>query len=85
MYIVSPDFARIGSEMTTLYLTHDAFLGHKVPEGHPERPDRLRALRKAFDDSAFAALLRSEAPLAASSLATLAHPAAYVRDRKSVV
>ena len=64
--------------MTTLYLTHDAFLGHKVPEGHPERPDRLRALRKAFDDSAFAALLRSEAPLAASSLATLAHPAAYV-------
>ena len=64
--------------MTTLLLTHDAFLRHVVPEGHPERPDRLRALRKAFAEEAFAKLLRQEAPIGAADLATLAHPESYV-------
>ncbi len=64
--------------MTTLLLTHDAFLRHSVPEGHPERPDRMRALRQAFASEDFTALVRTDAPLADARLAELAHPEAYV-------
>jgi acetoin utilization deacetylase AcuC-like enzyme len=64
--------------VTTLLLTHEAFLGHAVPEGHPERPDRLRVLQQVFSDEAFAPLMRAEAPLGGINLAELAHPAEYV-------
>ncbi len=64
--------------MTTLYLTHSAFLNHRTPEGHPERPDRMRALEHALEDEAFQPLIREQAPLAELALAGLAHPADYV-------
>ena len=38
--------------MTTLYLTHPICLEHEAPPGHPERPDRLRALWRALEDRA---------------------------------
>ncbi|HEY0219411.1 MAG TPA: histone deacetylase family protein, partial [Afipia sp.] len=35
--------------MSTLLLTHTASsLNHKTSEGHPERPDRIRAMEKAL-------------------------------------
>ncbi len=64
--------------MATLFLSHDAFLSHVVPEGHPERPDRLRALKATFGDARFDGLLRREAPLGGRALAELAHPPHYV-------
>jgi acetoin utilization deacetylase AcuC-like enzyme len=64
--------------MTTLLLTHEAFLEHCTPEGHPERPDRLRAIQSALADSRFRSLIRREAPRAAGDIPTLAHPARYV-------
>jgi acetoin utilization deacetylase AcuC-like enzyme len=65
--------------MNTLFLTHEAFLNHAVPEGHPERPDRLRVLKQAFSDAAFDRLMRQEAPVGSAALAELAHPQAYVK------
>ncbi len=64
--------------MTTLLLTHDACLDHLVPTGHPERPDRLRAIAQALRDDRFAALRRAEAPRADVETIALAHPRAYV-------
>jgi len=64
--------------MATLLLSHDAFLRHAVPEGHPERPDRIRALNTALDADGFRSLLRREAPLGGRALAELAHPPHYV-------
>jgi len=64
--------------MTTMLLTHDAFLRHDVPDGHPERPDRVRALGRTFGAEEFADLLRREAPLGERPLAELAHPPHYV-------
>jgi acetoin utilization deacetylase AcuC-like enzyme len=49
--------------MSTLLLTHPCFLNHDTGEGHPERPDRMRALDKALAEPAFSALKREEAPL----------------------
>ncbi len=64
--------------LTTLLLHHSAFLEHLTPIGHPERPDRLRALHAALDHADFSALKRIEAPLAEPEAALLAHPQRYV-------
>ncbi len=64
--------------MTTLLLHHAAFLEHLTPVGHPERPDRLRALHAALDTEEFAALKRVEAPLADPEAALLCHSERYV-------
>lgn len=64
--------------MTTLYVSHPASFDHVVPEGHPERPARMRAIERALEDERFATLVRVQAPRAEPSVATLAHPAEYV-------
>jgi acetoin utilization deacetylase AcuC-like enzyme len=64
--------------MTTLYITHQACLDHQTPSGHPERPDRLRALWKTFDDAAFNPLVREQAPMADADTIALCHPMDYV-------
>ena len=35
--------------MTTLLLSHPACLDHATPAGHPERADRLRAVKEALE------------------------------------
>ena len=65
--------------MTTLYLHHAAALEHKTPLGHPERPDRIRAIEKAVAQERFATLARVEAPYGDSQSVMLAHPEEYVR------
>jgi len=64
--------------LATLLFHHPAFLGHATPPGHPERPDRLRALHAALEGPDFAALDRREAPLADPDVALLAHPQRFV-------
>ena len=64
--------------MTTLYLTHSSFADHAVPDGHPERPDRIRAVQAVLGASDYDWLTRSEAPVAGERLLTLAHPQRYV-------
>ena len=65
--------------MTTLLATHPAFLEHRTPAGHPERPDRMRAIERRLADPAFDDLRRIEAPLAPIEAALLAHDEDYVR------
>jgi len=64
--------------MTTLYLTHPACLDHRTPSGHPERPDRLRAIERALAADAFKPLVRAEAPTASLETIALCHPMDYV-------
>ena len=63
--------------MTTLYLTHEICLEHEAPPGHPERPDRLRAVWRALEDPRFAALDRQKAVAGDPALALLAHEERY--------
>ncbi|WP_350332991.1 histone deacetylase family protein [Coralliovum pocilloporae] len=44
--------------MSTLYLHNSIFLDHEVPEGHPERPDRIRAIDHALENENFTFLSR---------------------------
>lgn len=64
--------------MTTLYVSHPSALDHIVPEGHPERPSRIRAVERVLENERFAGLVRVQAPRADASVAALAHPESYV-------
>src|SRR5258708_29283244 len=66
--------------MTTLLVTHPACLDHLTPPGHPERPDRLRAIERALADDRFQTLVRQQAPAATLDLITLCHPRDYVEE-----
>lgn len=64
--------------MSTLLLSHDDYLEHLVPAGHPERPDRMRAVAQILEEERFQHLVREQAPLGSTDHARLAHPADYV-------
>lgn len=49
--------------MTTVLISHHAFVDHDTGEHHPERPDRIRAIDRALEDESFHLLVRQEAPL----------------------
>lgn len=70
--------------MSTLLITHPAGLDHVTPSGHPERPDRLRAVEQALEDEKFATLAREQAPLAPLELVALCHPMDYVEQIREV-
>jgi acetoin utilization deacetylase AcuC-like enzyme len=63
--------------MSTLYITHDAFLDHDTGEWHPERPERMRAVEKALAAEKFQNLQRAEAPVATAGQIERAHSARY--------
>ena len=65
--------------MTTLYLHHPASLEHRTPTGHPERPDRIRAIERMVAQERFAPLRREEAPEAGLEAVALAHPRDYAQ------
>ena len=62
--------------MKTLLYSHDSFLDHAVPDGHPERPDRMRALTKALAD--IDGLDRRDSPFCTDEHLLLGHPAPYI-------
>ena len=64
--------------MTTLLLSHPACLDHVTPPGHPERPDRLRAVERALEDEKFQMLTREQAPMASLEMIARVHPMDYV-------
>ncbi len=66
------------SPVTTLVISHPACLAHDMGEGHPERPDRLRAVERAFDSEVFQMLARDVAPRADLSAIERVHPKEYI-------
>jgi acetoin utilization deacetylase AcuC-like enzyme len=64
--------------MATLLITHPACLEHLTSPGHPERPDRLRAVARALAGDRFNTLTRTEAPAAAFETIARCHPMDYI-------
>jgi acetoin utilization deacetylase AcuC-like enzyme len=71
--------------MVTRLYTHPIFQEHITPPGHPERPDRLRAIERALDDQAFEALDRVEAPAGDEATILYAHPAEFVARVRALI
>ena len=68
--------------MTTRLYSHPIYLEHITPPGHPERPDRLRAIAQVLEHERFSGLERVEADAADPELVLLAHPREFL-DRVS--
>ena len=68
------------------FWTHDACLLHDTGPGHPERPDRMRAIDKVLSHEMFNDLRREQAPLRddVEAQIALAHPQRYIDWVKSV-
>jgi acetoin utilization deacetylase AcuC-like enzyme len=64
--------------MTTRLYSHDIFLEHITPPGHPERPDRLKAVAAVLGTEVFDALDRAQAPEGDPATIRYAHPEEYV-------
>ena len=71
--------------MATLLIEDPIFLRHLVPEGHPERPDRLRAIGQALADKRFAKLDRRAAPRAEIAAIAAAHTPDYIAEIEAAV
>ena len=65
--------------MTTLYITHPSGLGHDMGSGHPEQPNRLRAIEEALEAEPFQALARARAERGSEEQIVRVHPQAYFR------
>ncbi len=66
--------------MSTLLISHPAFLEHDPGEYHPECPDRLRAVMAALEDESFALLQRASAPEATLEQLMRVHPQSYIES-----
>jgi acetoin utilization deacetylase AcuC-like enzyme len=64
--------------MATLLFTHPSGIDHDPGRGHPERPDRLKAVLRALDEPEFKALDRREPPRATVDQIARIHDRRYV-------
>jgi len=62
----------------TLLISHPACLVHDMGEGHPERPDRLRAIDRVLEGEVFQMLARDVAPRAEIAALARVHPLDYI-------
>lgn len=64
-------------KMVTALFSHTAFLRHDTGPGHPECPERLRAILARLETEEFSWLDRREAPQASLEQIALVHPAGF--------
>src|SRR5436190_19571764 len=66
--------------MTTLHISHPASLNHLNGPGHPERPDRIRAIEKVLGEEAFKPLVRKQPQATTLETIALCHPMDYITE-----
>ncbi|MEM5493742.1 histone deacetylase family protein [Hoeflea sp. AS16] len=71
--------------MTTFFYSNPICLEHLVPAGHPERPDRMKALEAVFEHEHFNTLVRHLAPEAQAEAVLLAHPESYLEKIRAAI
>ncbi|NKB19637.1 MAG: histone deacetylase family protein [Alphaproteobacteria bacterium] len=64
--------------MTTLIFGHQSSVEHDMGQGHPERPERILAVKKALEADRFKDLERREAPQATIDQIARVHDRDYV-------
>jgi acetoin utilization deacetylase AcuC-like enzyme len=70
--------------MTTLLVSHRSSLDHQTPPGHPERPDRIRAIEQVLGESRFDKLVREQAPEGSLDLVRLCHNEHYIEELRHI-
>jgi acetoin utilization deacetylase AcuC-like enzyme len=69
----------------TILFTHPDCISHNPGPGHPERPERLKAVLAALDHPDFAGLDRRAAPLAEEAQIARVHDADFVAELLAAV
>ena len=59
--------------MTTAYYSHKVCIDHQPGPGHPESPERLKAIYQTLDGNDFGSLKRLDAPKAKPNVVELMH------------
>lgn len=70
--------------MTTLIYSHPACFEHRPGPGHPESPERLRAVLAALQKPEFSELQWREAPLGTREQVLLVHTEGFVSDVEEI-
>ena len=70
--------------MTTVLLHHPSFAAHQTAPGHPERPDRYRAVEMALSQPQFDTLVRETAEPADLAPTRYVHSNRYVDGLEAV-
>ncbi|KQW20720.1 acetoin utilization protein [Afipia sp. Root123D2] len=70
--------------MTTLLLSHSASFHHETPEGHPERPARMKAVEEALAAPQFNDLVREPAPEGSLDTVALCHNEHYIDELRHI-
>lgn len=65
--------------MDVALYTHEDMLDHRPGEGHPERPERLRAVIDALNDATDLALIPNDAPLVEEADLARVHEPAHLQ------
>jgi acetoin utilization deacetylase AcuC-like enzyme len=63
----------------TLFVTHESGLAHNMGAGHPEQPERLRAIERELEAERFQHLIRISAPAVAREALLRVHPERHLR------
>ncbi|MDQ2632262.1 MAG: histone deacetylase family protein [Pseudomonadota bacterium] len=71
--------------MVTRLYSHPIYLEHLTPGGHPERPDRLRAVERVLEDEKFATLDRVQSPEGDPATILYAHPETFVEKVRQAI
>ena len=71
--------------MSTRVYTNPIFLEHLTPPGHPERPDRLRAINEVLSHEVFDTLDRQTAPMGDEASILLAHPETFMERVRATI
>jgi acetoin utilization deacetylase AcuC-like enzyme len=64
-------------DLSTLFISHPISLQHEMGDGHPERPDRIRAIEHVLETEDFQTLLRDTAPRGTLEAVLRVHPRDY--------
>jgi acetoin utilization deacetylase AcuC-like enzyme len=62
----------------SLLVTHKSSLAHNMGAGHPEQPDRLRAIERQLEQERFQLLARRDAPKVETEALLRVHPQEYL-------
>ena len=71
--------------MSTAFFSHQIFEAHDTGPGHPERSERLRAIKKVISSSSYNTLVRREAPKSTLQQIAMVHDLNYVEKLMDLV
>ena len=71
--------------MSTAFFSHQIFEAHDTGPGHPERAERLKAIKKVISSSSYDTLIRREAPRSTLQQIAMVHDLNYVEKLMDLV